>query len=64
MLWLVDGRGQPFVLPMSHAGLRARSLALAGAPNLARSTAEQGTPCGGHPLPSMTTIALIRLIDG
>ena len=33
---------QPFVVPLSHAGLRARSLAIAGAPTLARATAEQG----------------------
>ncbi len=42
VLWLLDARGQPFVLPVSHAGLRARSLALAGAPAAARSIAEQG----------------------
>jgi hypothetical protein len=42
VLWLIDARGQPFVLPVSHAGLRARALALAGAPILARSIAEQG----------------------
>ena len=33
---------QPFVVALSHAGLRARSLAIAGAPTLARATAEQG----------------------
>ena len=36
---------QPFVVPLSHAGLRARSLAIAGAPTLARATAEQGEQC-------------------
>ena len=30
------------MVPLSHAGLRARSLAIAGAPTLARATAEQG----------------------
>lgn len=36
---------QPFVVALSHAGLRARSLAIAGAPTLARATAEQGGLC-------------------
>ncbi|BDA49478.1 hypothetical protein COCOBI_14-0960 [Coccomyxa sp. Obi] len=48
VLWLLDTRGQPFVLPTSHAGLRARSLALAGAPALARSVAEQGVDHAVH----------------
>jgi hypothetical protein len=50
VLWLLDSRGQPFVLPISHAGLRARSLALAGAPAAARSIAEQGACVTSTPL--------------
>lgn len=41
-LWLVDPRGQPFMLPISHPGLKARCMAAHGDPMAARLIAEQG----------------------
>ena len=41
-LWLVDARGQPFMLPISHPGLKARCMAAHGDPMAARLIAEQG----------------------
>lgn len=61
VLWLLDARGQPFVLPTSHAGLRARSLALADAPALARSVAEQGAYHALHRI--CHTFAVLHSVD-
>ena len=41
-LWLVDARGLPFVLPMSHPGMRARSIAAHGDAAAACALAEHG----------------------
>ncbi|KAK9819592.1 hypothetical protein WJX72_000101 [[Myrmecia] bisecta] len=41
-MWLVDSRGQPFVIPVLHAGLRARCLAAHGDLTGARAVAERG----------------------
>lgn len=49
VLWLVDSRARPFVIPMAHAGLRARYLAAHGDFPAARAVAEKGT--GLHALP-------------
>ena len=46
-LWLVDARGLPFVLPMSHPGMRARSVAAHGDAATACLLAEHG---GAAPL--------------
>ena len=43
-LWLLDARGLPFVIPLSHPGLKARALAAQGQPAAARAVAEQGGP--------------------
>lgn len=42
VLWLVDSRARPFVIPMAHAGLRARYLAAHGDFPAARAVAEKG----------------------
>lgn len=41
-LWLVDARGLPFVLPMSHPGMRARAIAGHGDAATACFMAEHG----------------------
>ena len=41
VLWLIDARGQPFMIPLSHAGLRARLAAAQGDAAAARATAER-----------------------
>ena len=41
-LWLLDARGLPFVIPISHPGLKARALAAQGQPAAARAVAKQG----------------------
>ncbi|KAK9807986.1 hypothetical protein WJX73_010745 [Symbiochloris irregularis] len=41
-LWLVDARGLPFIIPMSHPGMRARSMAAHGDAAGACFLAEQG----------------------
>ncbi|KAK9822211.1 hypothetical protein WJX81_006190 [Elliptochloris bilobata] len=41
-LWLLDARGEPFVISLAAAGLRARMLAAAGASTAARAAAERG----------------------
>lgn len=46
-LWLLDARGQPFVISLAAAGLRARMLAAAGASGAARAAAERGAPARG-----------------
>lgn len=42
MLWLIDARGRPFVIPLSHAGLKARIAAAQGDAKTARIIAEAG----------------------
>ena len=44
-LWLLDPRGLPFVIPLSHPGLKARALAAQGQPAAACAVAEQGESC-------------------
>ena len=41
-LWLLDPRGLPFVIPLSHPGLKARALAAQGQPAAACAVAQQG----------------------
>ena len=41
-LWLVDARGQPFVVPVNHPGLKARCLAAQGDSQAAKLLAERG----------------------
>ena len=52
VLWLIDARGQPFMVPLSHAGLRARLAAAQGDAAAARATAERAgsLSLGGQPL--------------
>ena len=42
-LWLVDARGQPFVVPVNHPGLKARCLVAQGDSPAAKLLAERGT---------------------
>ena len=50
VLWLVDGRGQPFAVPLDHAGLRARISAAEGDLKAARAIADAGgSPSGSRP---------------
>ena len=42
-LWLVNARGQPFVVPVNHPGLKARCLAAQGDTVAAKALAERGT---------------------
>ena len=49
-LWLLDARGLPFVVPLSHPGLKARALAAQGQPAAAVSIAESGVPSSLHAL--------------
>ena len=44
VLWLIDARGQPFMIPLLHAGLRARLAAAQGDAAAARATAERAGP--------------------
>ena len=46
-LWLLTARGQPWVLPLRHAALRARCLAAAGDMAAARAVAERGVAAQG-----------------
>lgn len=41
-LWLVDAKGQPFMVPINHAGLKARCLAAQGNSLAAKALAERG----------------------
>ena len=41
-LWLVDAKGQPFVVPVNHPGLKARCLSAQGDSVAAKALAERG----------------------
>lgn len=42
ILWLIDCRGSPFMIPLSHPGIRARAAAAQGDAEGAVSIAEAG----------------------
>ena len=50
-LWLVDARGQPFVVPVNHPGLKARCLAAQGDSVAAKALAERGILHASWPKP-------------
>lgn len=42
VLWLINAQGQPFMIPLSHAGIRARAAAAQGDAEAAAAIAESG----------------------
>lgn len=57
-LWLLDSRGQPFVISLAAAGLRARMLAAAGAGAAARAVAERGAFLSSYSWPYLVKVQL------
>ena len=57
-LWLLDSRGQPFVISLAAAGLRARMLAAAGAGAAARAVAERGAFLSSYCWPYLVKVQL------
>lgn len=44
ILWLIDAKGSPFMVPLSHPGIRARAAAAQGDAEAAAAIAESGEP--------------------
>lgn len=61
-LWLVDAKGQPFMVPVNHAGLKARCLAAQGNSIAAKALAERGVlPAFWIQLPAVDTLQNVNL---
>lgn len=48
ILWLIDAQGSPFMIPLSHPGIRARAAAAQGDAESAAAIAESSKSCSAR----------------